>query len=85
VSSVNPASALDDPMLMVQLWNAPLDFSSVPVMVQLSQNLPLGGKRAACRDSAAADLDVAKANATVQLHELKVFDRPLHFPHLSRC
>jgi len=44
-SGVAPAGALDDPMLMVQLWNTPADFSTVPVMVQLSQNLPLGGKR----------------------------------------
>jgi cobalt-zinc-cadmium efflux system outer membrane protein len=71
-SAVSPAGALDDPMLMIQLWNAPADFSNVPVMVQLSQNLPLGGKRAARRDAAAADVDAAKANATVQLHDLEV-------------
>lgn len=70
--AVNPAGALEDPMLMVQLWNAPLDFSNVPVMVQLSQNLALGGKRTARRDAAAADVDAAKANATVQLHDLEV-------------
>jgi len=71
-ASVAPAGALDDPMLMVQLWNAPLDFSNVPVMVQLSQALPLGGKRAARRDLAVADADAAKANAAVQLHDLEV-------------
>lgn len=71
-ASVAPAGALDDPMLMVQLWNAPLDFSSVPVMVQVSQALPLGGKRAARRDAAAADADAAKASAVTQLHDLEV-------------
>jgi cobalt-zinc-cadmium efflux system outer membrane protein len=79
VSSVNPAGALDDPMLMVQLWNAPLDFSNVPVMVQVSQNLPLGGKRAARRDAAAADVDAAKANAAVQLHDLEVQVAQVYF------
>ena len=71
-SSVSPAGALEDPMLMVQLWNAPLDLSNVPVMVQLSQALPLGGKRAARRDAASADAGAARANAVVQLHELEV-------------
>ncbi len=71
-SSVSPAGALDDPMLMVQLWNAPLDFSNVPVMVQLSQTLPLGGKRAARRDAAAADAESARANARVQVHDIEV-------------
>jgi len=42
-SAISPAGALDDPMLMVQLWNAPADFSTIPVMVQLAQNIPLGG------------------------------------------
>jgi outer membrane protein TolC len=63
VSSVSPAGALDDPMLMVQVWNAPLDLSSVPVMLQITQPLPLGGKRAARRDSANADAEAARASA----------------------
>ena len=50
-ASVSPAGALDDPMLMVQLWNAPLDFSSIPVMVQVSQQLPLGGSATSRRRS----------------------------------
>jgi cobalt-zinc-cadmium efflux system outer membrane protein len=41
-------------------------------MVQVSQNLPLGGKRAARRDAANADADAARANAVVQLHEIEV-------------
>src|SRR5438552_17440947 len=60
-SSVSPAAALDDPMLMVQLWNAPVDLSTVPVMVQLTQPLPLGGKRGARRESAEADAEAARA------------------------
>jgi outer membrane protein, heavy metal efflux system len=61
-STISPAGALDDPMLMVQLWNAPVDFSTVPVMVQLSQNIPLGGKRGARADAARADATMAAAN-----------------------
>jgi cobalt-zinc-cadmium efflux system outer membrane protein len=61
-ASVSPAGALDDPMLMVQLWNAPADFSSIPVMVQVSQQLPLGGKRGARRDAAGADAAMAEAD-----------------------
>jgi len=61
-ASVSPAGALDDPMLMVQLWNAPADFSSIPVMVQVSQQLPLGGKRAARRDAAGAEEAMAAAD-----------------------
>ena len=61
-SSISPAGAPDDPMLMVQLWNAPVDFSTVPLMVQLSQNLPLGGKRGARTDVARADAAMADAD-----------------------
>jgi cobalt-zinc-cadmium efflux system outer membrane protein len=61
-SSISPAGALDDPMLMVQLWNGPVDFSTVPIMVQLSQNIPLGGKRGARTDMARADAAMAEAD-----------------------
>src|SRR6059058_4406667 len=61
-SAVAPAGALDDPMLMVQLWNSPVDFSTVPVMVQLSQNIPLGGKRGARTEIARADAAMADAD-----------------------
>jgi outer membrane protein TolC len=70
-SSVAPAGALDDPMLMVQLWNAPVDFSTVPVMVQLSQPLPLGGKRAARRDAATGEAAAARANALGKVREIE--------------
>ena len=61
-SSISPAGALDDPMLMVQLWNGPVDFSTVPVMLQVSQNIPLGGKRGARTDVARADAAMAGAD-----------------------
>src|SRR5712691_8268661 len=61
-SAISPAGALDDPMLMVQLWNGPVDFSTVPLMVQLSQNIPLGGKRGARTDMARADAAMADAD-----------------------
>jgi len=70
-SSVAPAGALDDPMLMVQLWNTPVDFSSVPLMVQLSQSIPLGGKRGARRDAAGGDAAVARANAAAKARDIE--------------
>src|SRR5215510_8359281 len=70
-SSVAPAGALEDPMLMVQLWNAPVDFSTVPLMIQLSQALPLGGKRAARRDAASAEAASARANALERARDIE--------------
>ncbi len=61
-SSISPAGALDDPTLMVQLWNTPVDFSNVPVMVQVTQQIPLGGKRGARTDVARADAAMAAAD-----------------------
>ena len=46
------AGALDDPTAMVQLWNMPVDLSTVPLMVNVTQTIPLGGKRAARESSA---------------------------------
>lgn len=69
--SVGPAGALDDPMLMVQLWNAPIDLSTVPLMVQLSQPLPLGGKRRAREALAAGEADMARANAAIRAAEIE--------------
>jgi cobalt-zinc-cadmium efflux system outer membrane protein len=70
-SSISPAGALDDPMLMVQLWNTPVDFSTVPVMVQLSQNIPLGGKRGARTDAARADATKAGADFAQKQREVE--------------
>src|SRR6266540_4661341 len=65
-SAVSPAGALDDPMLMVQFWNMPVDLSTVPVMVQLTQPIPLGGKRDARRDAAEAQSRMARADAATK-------------------
>ncbi|HMK73320.1 MAG TPA: hypothetical protein VK454_08265, partial [Myxococcaceae bacterium] len=43
-AAVGGAGALDAPRFMVELWNAPADFSTVPLMFQLTQGFPLGGK-----------------------------------------
>src|SRR5438067_8368343 len=70
-SAISPAGALDDPMLMVQLWNAPVDFSTVPVMVQINQNIPLGGKRGARTDMARADAAMADAELGQKQHDVE--------------
>jgi len=69
-SSISPAGALDDPMLMVQLWNTPVDFSTVPVMVQITQPIPLGGKRAARADVAHADAAISTAELAEKQREI---------------
>lgn len=69
-SSVSPAGALDDPMLMVQLWNTPVDFSTIPVMVQLTQPIPLGGKRGARTDMARADAAMAAADLAAKQRDV---------------
>jgi outer membrane protein, heavy metal efflux system len=70
-SAISPAGALDDPILMIQLWNTPVDFSTVPVMVQLSQNIPLGGKRGARTDMAKADASMADADLGQKQREVE--------------
>jgi outer membrane protein TolC len=69
-SSISPAGELDDPTLMVQLWNTPVDFSTVPVMVQVTQPIPLGGKRGARTDAARADAAMAAADLTAKQREI---------------
>jgi cobalt-zinc-cadmium efflux system outer membrane protein len=70
-SSVSPAGAFDDPTLMVQYWNGPVDFSVVPIMVQLTQTIPLGGKLGAKSDAAAADARMAQAEASTRLQDVE--------------
>lgn len=70
-SSVSPAGVLDDPMLMVQYWNGPVDFSVVPIMVQLTQTIPLGGKLGAKNDAAAAEARTAQADASARLQDVE--------------
>ncbi len=69
--AVSPAGALDDPMLMLQLWNVPVDFSTVPVMATLTQPIPLGGKRAARRGEASAMAAEARASAEMKAREVE--------------
>jgi outer membrane protein, heavy metal efflux system len=57
------AGALDDPRFLVELWNAPADFSTVPVMFQLTQGFPLGGKLGLRRKVAEAEATAARAEA----------------------
>jgi cobalt-zinc-cadmium efflux system outer membrane protein len=70
-SSVSPAGVLDDPTLLVQYWNGPVDFSVVPIMVQLTQTFPLGGKLAAKSDAASADARMAQAEASTRLQDVE--------------
>ncbi|MHB8419472.1 MAG: TolC family protein [Myxococcales bacterium] len=70
-ASIAPAGALDDPMLMLQLWNGPVDFSSVPLMLQLSETFPLGGKLARRHDAAEADWRESRAGAAAKARDIE--------------
>jgi cobalt-zinc-cadmium efflux system outer membrane protein len=70
-AAVTPAGALDDPMLMVQLWNMPVDLSTVPVMATVTQPIPLGGKRAARGDEANAMAESARAAIVTRVRDVE--------------
>ena len=70
-AAASAAGALDDPMLMVQLWNMPIDLSTVPLMVNVTQPIPLGGKRAARRDEATAATEMSRAAATARTRDVE--------------
>jgi outer membrane protein, heavy metal efflux system len=70
-SGVSSAGAFDDPMLMVQLWNMPVDLSTIPVMVNVTEAIPLGGKRAARRDEARATADGSRATVAARAREVE--------------
>jgi cobalt-zinc-cadmium efflux system outer membrane protein len=70
-AAVAPAGALDDPMLMVQLWNMPVDLSTVPLMVNITQPIPLGGKREARRQEAEAMAEGSRATVTTRARDVE--------------
>ena len=70
-AAASGAGAFDDPMLMIQLWNMPVDLSTVPLMVNLTQPIPLGGKREARRDEARATTEISRAAGTARAREVE--------------
>lgn len=70
-AAVAPAGALEDPMLMVQLWNLPVDLSTIPLMVNVTQPIPLGGKRAARRDEAQAMADGSRTAVLTRARDVE--------------
>lgn len=70
-AAASGAGALDDPMLMVQLWNMPVDLSTVPLMVNVTQPIPLGGKRAARRDEARAAAEMSRAGVATRARDVE--------------
>jgi cobalt-zinc-cadmium efflux system outer membrane protein len=70
-AAASGAGALEDPMLMVQLWNMPVDLSTVPLMVNLTQPIPLGGKRQARRDEARASVDGSRADIATRTRDIE--------------
>jgi cobalt-zinc-cadmium efflux system outer membrane protein len=70
-AATSAAGALDDPLLMVQLWNMPVDLSTVPLMVNVTQTLPLGGKREARRDEAQAAVEMSRGGAATRERDIE--------------
>src|ERR1035438_2738991 len=70
-AAVSSAGALDDPMLLVQLWNMPVDLSTVPLMLNITQAIPLGGKRAARRDEATGMADASRFSAETRARDVE--------------
>ena len=70
-AAVGAAAAVDDPMVMVQLWNMPIDLSTVPLMVNVSQTIPLGGKRAARREEAEAMAEGSRAGIATRARDVE--------------
>ena len=70
-AAASGAGALDDPMLMVQFWNMPIDLSTVPLMVNVTQPIPLGGKREARRDEARAATDMSRAAGAARARDVE--------------
>ncbi len=70
-AAADAAGALDDPMAMVQLWNMPVDLSTVPLMVNVTQTIPLGGKRAARSEEARAMAAGSRAELGARAHEVE--------------
>ncbi len=66
------SGALEDPRFLVQLWNAPVDFSNAPVMFQLSQTLPLGGRLDFKRSAAEADARAADAESAIRVQDVEL-------------
>jgi cobalt-zinc-cadmium efflux system outer membrane protein len=70
-AAVGAAAGVDDPMVMVQLWNMPVDLSNVPLMVNVAQTIPLGGKRAARRDEAQAMVEASRAGVESRARDVE--------------
>ena len=70
-AAADVAGSLDDPMAMVQLWNMPVDLSNVPLMVNVTQWLPLGDKRGARRAEANATAAASQADLATRARDVE--------------
>ncbi|HXJ18946.1 MAG TPA: TolC family protein [Polyangia bacterium] len=70
-AAVDPAGAFEDPMVMLQLWNMPVDLSNVPLMLNVTQWIPLGGKRGARADEARAMAAGSRAEVSTRARDVE--------------
>ena len=66
------AASVDDPMLMVELWQAPTSIERLPLMVTLKQALPWPGKLVARAQVARFDEARAQADTQLQKQQLRL-------------
>lgn len=78
-ASARAAGALEDPRFLLQLWNAPVDFSNAPVMLQLSQSFPLGSRLKYRQKAAEAGAQAAQAEAAVRLRDVELEVERVYF------
>jgi outer membrane protein TolC len=66
------ARALEDPMLMVELWQVPWERSHVPLMFTLRQPLPWPGKLHARAAALAPETTLARADSETATRDLRL-------------
>ena len=66
------ARAFDDPMLMIELWQAPINLSQAPLMFTLRQPISWPGKLSARAAVAALDEKSAQADQTLTRQKLRL-------------
>lgn len=66
------AGALEDPMLMLELWQVPVSLGALPLMITLRQPLPWPGKRSARAAALLPEVDRARAESDVAWRTLRL-------------
>jgi outer membrane protein TolC len=69
----------DDPMLMLEWWQQPIDFATVPLMLTVKQPIPIGAKLRARRDLAERQARSAGAEADAVARRIEADAKRAYF------